>query len=268
MFIRVDLIMTINTDKLYYNDMFLSECEAVVVDLNEKGVIQGIVFDRTVAFPEGGGQEGDKGIIVIGDSDSNKLEIPFNDTQKGYGRELNLDDFPNIEVEAPVYHLIDKDNLKHFEIGMKIHIMIDIERRAKITVNHTGIHLVLMAIEKMRPGISKSIRGAHIGTDDARLDFSVSERFSSAQLEEATQFVNEIVDSDETIQIFHHPDEPEAWYWKCLDEIYPCGGTHLPSSKFVGHTSLKRKNIGKNLDRIIATFPDAEIPLELYHSFE
>lgn len=250
-----------STAKLYYKDLFLSECDAVVVDVSEKG----IVSDRTVAFPEGGGQEGDKGTIIIGDTEGETISVSFIDAQKGLGRVLSLNDFPTIQVDAPVYHVVDAGNIKYFKNGMKIHIKIDIERRAKITVNHTGIHLALMGIERLRPGISKFIRGAHIGDDDARLDFYVNERFSSSELEEVMRFANEVIDRDEPIQIYHHPEEPEAWYWKCMNAIYPCGGTHLPSSRYVGHIILKRKNLGKNLDRITATYPNAKLPLDLYH---
>lgn len=252
-----------NTSKLYYKDFFSSECEASVIDVSKRG----IVFDRTVAFPEGGGQEGDMGTIIIKDSKKTVPNIAFIDTQKGFGRIIELDDFPEIEVDSPIYHSVEGNNLECFENGMKVHIKIDVERRAKITVNHTGIHMVLMALEKLRPNISKSIKGAHIGIDNARLDFSTNERFTSSELEETMQLVNEIVDHNEEIEIFHHPEEPEAWYWKCMDAIYPCGGTHLSSAGHVGHINLKRKNLGKGSERIIATYPNAKLPLEAYHPF-
>jgi alanyl-tRNA synthetase len=100
------------------------------------------------------------------------------------------------------------------------------------------------------------------------LDFSTNQRFSSSEIGELTRFVNEIVDRDEPVHIFHHQDEPEAWYWKCLNTIYPRGGTHRPSAKYVGPVILKRKNMGENLERIIAKYPNAHIPQELYHEFK
>ena len=251
------------TTKLYYEDMFLSECEAVIADVSEKGV----VCDKTVAYPEGGGQEGDKGTLIIEDSENEQITIPFIDTQKGFGRVLNLEDFPTIQVDTQVYHVIESEYLKHFEVGMKIRIKIDVERRAKITVSHTGIHLVLMGIENLRPSMSKFVRGCHITTDYARLDFFTEQRFSKPEIEDIARFVNEIVDRNEPIHIFPHSEEPEAWYWKCLDTIYPCGGTHLHSTRYVGHVILKRKNMGKNLERIIAKYLNAHIPRDLYHEF-
>ena len=139
------------------------------------------------------------------------------------------------------------------------------ERRAKITISHTGIHLVLMGIDRIRPGMSKHVKGCHIDTIHARLDFNVEEKFSALEIEEILDFVNKVVDKDESIYIFPHSNEPEAWYWKCMDVVYPCGGTHLPSTMYVGHISLKRRSMGKKLERIIAEYPNAYLPKDLYH---
>lgn len=93
------------TVKLYYEDFFLTKCEATVIDKSPKGV----VCDRTVAFAEGGGQEGDTGVLTVY-KNGKQMDIPFTDTQKGYGRVLYLDDFPVIQVETPIYHVVDESN--------------------------------------------------------------------------------------------------------------------------------------------------------------
>ena len=56
------------SDKLYYSDGYLRETEATVISVSDRG----IKLDRTVFYPEAGGQPGDRGffgdfrIFVIG----------------------------------------------------------------------------------------------------------------------------------------------------------------------------------------------------------
>ena len=63
------------TEKLYYKNQFLTTCKAKLIEINEKGLI----FDKTVAYPEGGGQIGDSGILI---REKTKEEIEFLDTTK------------------------------------------------------------------------------------------------------------------------------------------------------------------------------------------
>ena len=51
------------TEKLYENDSLLKECHAKVIACNKREKGYEIVLDRTVIFPEGGGQPSDKGWI-------------------------------------------------------------------------------------------------------------------------------------------------------------------------------------------------------------
>lgn len=46
-----------DTNKLFEEDAYLASCEATVMDLTEEGII----LDKTVFYPLGGGQPGDTG---------------------------------------------------------------------------------------------------------------------------------------------------------------------------------------------------------------
>ena len=48
-----------STIKLYQQDVYLKECEAVILELQEDRV----VLDRTIFFPTGGGQSCDLGFL-------------------------------------------------------------------------------------------------------------------------------------------------------------------------------------------------------------
>src|SRR5690606_60632 len=49
--------------ELFREDSYLATCEAVVTAIGEKG----IEFDRTIFYPTGGGQPGDRGTLVLAD---------------------------------------------------------------------------------------------------------------------------------------------------------------------------------------------------------
>ena len=68
------------TEELFRADSYMKECEATVAGINDKG---GILLDRTVFYPTGGGQPGDSGVLVVG----NGTEIPIVTAVKGDGEE-------------------------------------------------------------------------------------------------------------------------------------------------------------------------------------
>ncbi|MEF9951789.1 MAG: hypothetical protein RR840_10525 [Clostridium sp.] len=248
------------TKRLYYEDFYITETIATVIDIDKD---KGIVFDKTIAFPEGGGQEGDQGILIPIDWDN--VEIPFYDTQKGVGSNLYIDNFPVIQVNTPIYHKVEEKYYNYFEINKQFKIKINIERRGMLTLNHTGIHAVLMGIEQLRPNFSKAVYGAHISPKYARIDFNTGTRFTQDDLKLIKEYVDNLYKSGAEVKSYNHPGESEAWYWECDGVVYPCGGTHLTSLSYLGEVTLKRKNIGKNAERIIAEFHNPALPIDLYN---
>lgn len=246
----------LKTEKIYYQDSFLSNCTATVIGIQDNKVI----FDKTVAFPEGGGQIGDIGEIYTKDS-----VIPFFDTKKGVGRSLNIPDFPDIQVDTPVYHYIDKENLSRISIGDTAKIQIETEHRIRTTVLHSALHIALMVAKKRRPDITNIIKGCKIGVDNARLDFFAKSKFLPEDIEWMSIAAQELIDAELPIYVYHHKDEKEAWYWQCEDFICPCGGTHITNTGQIGNMHIKRKNVGKTTERIIVSVENIKLSKEDYH---
>lgn len=253
--------MTNTTKKLYNDRPFLASCEAEVLDVTTKGIL----CTQTVAFPEGGGQEGDRGIIKVFDDDIGDLQ--FSDTQKGYGRNLSIPDFPLIQVDTPVYHVCALDPEFPIKMGMHVHIRIDIERRAWLTAYHTGLHLLILAMDELRPRISQSIKGCHIRAEYGRVDYSTTDRIAQEEINAACSIIGEIVARNAAVNVFSHPQEPEALYWELEGTRYPCGGTHLNTVGCLGKPAIKRKNMGKSLERLQITFPECKPPLDQYYDW-
>ncbi len=100
-----------STVKQYYIDPYQKETEAVITAVTPKGII----LDRTIAYPEGGGQPGDKGFIN---------QVPFSDTQK--------------EGED-ILHIMDSSA---FSIGDKVTLTLDWKHRYDYMKQHTAQHML------------------------------------------------------------------------------------------------------------------------------
>lgn len=245
------------TEKIFYKKPYLICCEAKVIEKTNEGVI----FDKTIAYPEGGGQIGDSGVLIRKKTGE---KIVFFNTTKIKGRNIFLENFPNIKVENLIVQHIDSTLLEDIELNEEFFIKIDYLKRAKITLNHSAIHLALMVLESIRGGIDKKIIGAKITETYARLDFSTDTKFSKEELNKIETTCNELISKQIPIYIYPHEKEPEALFWKCLNYIIPCGGTHCENTKYLNKVFIKRKNLGKNSERLVVEVKGQEEFFNLY----
>lgn len=108
------------TIKLYENDSYIKEFTATVVSCEEKDGAYFLVLDKTAFFPEGGGQDADKG--KIGEADVLDVQIK-NDV---------------------IYHKVNKLLNENEEVNCQL----DWETRFVRMQNHTGEHIVSGVIHK------------------------------------------------------------------------------------------------------------------------
>jgi len=245
------------TNKLYYTDPFLTECNATVTGKRNKNEI---CLDKTIAYPEGGGQISDIGFLCF-----NNENIQFNDVQKGIGRVFSVPDFPTINVDTPVYHIVQEENFDKFSIGQEVTVKINIERRIKTTLHHSALHLALMFAIQLRPDLYSCIKGCSITEEHGRLDFSILERFTENDIAYINENLIKIIQASVPIITYQHTNEKEAWFWKCQDFICPCGGTHVTNSEQIGYAVAKRKGLGKGSERLIVTVTNPKLLQDNYH---
>lgn len=128
------------TERLYDKDSFLKEFTATVLDSYEKADGYFTVLDKTVFFPEGGGQPSDVGFL---------------DDARVYDVQIN---------EGVIYHY----TTKQFQKGQTVTGRIDFERRFDFMQQHSAEHIV--------SGIAHSLYGCenvgfHLSEDIVTLDF-------------------------------------------------------------------------------------------------
>ena len=137
------------TDELFREDASLRECGATVVALAEGGVI----LDRTVFYPLGGGQAGDRGALRLADGRS----VDVVDTRKSK------------EHPGGVLHLLAPDtDLSLLQPGAAVTTQIDWARRQRHMRFHTSTHLLCALVPH-------PVDGCSITADYARLDFHMTE---------------------------------------------------------------------------------------------
>jgi len=137
------------TEELFREDATLLACEAQVLSVS----IEGIVLDRTVFYPLGGGQAGDAGELELRDG----RRISIIDTRKHK-------DVPGAIVHVPA----QQSDAAALQPGTPLTARIDAARRMAHRRFHTATHLLCALVPH-------PVDGCSITAGYARLDFHMNE---------------------------------------------------------------------------------------------
>ena len=213
------------TELLFRDDSYLQECQATVVAAGPEG----IVLDRTVFYPMGGGQPGDTG--TIGWS-GGKVEIV--DTRYGDGGSVRHLTPPDAPLPAA---------------GTAVTAGLDWERRYLHMRMHTALHLLGSVLHY-------GVTGGNISAVKSRLDFDMED---TVDKEQVNADIRALVAADHSVSFRWITDEeldaqPDlvrtmsvqppkgAGKVRLLEiegvDLQPCGGTHLNSTGEVGQVRV------------------------------
>lgn len=216
------------TEKLYWQDPHRATFEthgARVVDYQGKTAI---VLERTLFYPEGGGQLGDVGSLTIGN-----VVAKVVDTQ--------------IDDAGVIHHVLERP--VSFDAGAAVEGTIDLERRLDHMAQHTGQHALSRALADEARAETVSAR---LGATSCTIDLSRPAIYDS-ELHKAEDLVNAIIRSDVVVRShFPNADElakmPLRRQPKVADGIRiieidgydfsPCGGTHVTRSGQIGQVRI------------------------------
>jgi len=234
------------THEMFRDEPYRTEAEATVQSVDAGG----IVLDRTIFYPRGGGQAGDSGKIG---------EIVIADTVKST---------PSQDGAQSILHVPAPDQTIALAPGDKVALKLDWAKRHRHMRFHTATHLLCAIVPHQTNGCS-------ITRDYARLDFDMVEPLDKARLEsELDRLVNEAHEvrtvwiTDEELDA--KPDlvrtmsvKPPRGVGRVrlleIDgvDLQPCGGTHVANTREIGKLRVaKIEKKSARTRRVVLEFAD------------
>lgn len=237
------------TRLLYYDDAYLREFEAEVIQVSEDNGRVGIILDRTAFYPTGGGQPSDKGVMEGDNGRTEVVEVQWN--------------------KGNVLHLVGKVEGKIGQ-GDQVRGVIDWNHRYSLMRNHTAAHIMAEAV-RLVVRSPVEIVGSGLDVDKVRLDLSLESSLRPVfqQIEEAANIIvkeNRPVETrimsrgeaEKTVQKFHESLKtlPSSVSQVRIVEVEgvhacACGGTHVKTTGEIGAIRiLGRSSKGKGVERL------------------
>lgn len=230
------------TDSIYQDDAYCRQCEALIVAIHDDGV----VLDRTVFYPVGGGQPGDIGTL----STATGATFAVQTTRRNRNGEIVhvLESTDGLAAGAVVSARIDWD-LRHQHMRM-----------------HTALHLLGSLIDAPVTGGNISARKSRLDFDtDLALDkMALTDQLNAlvaADTEIATRWITqaELATQPELIRTMSVKPPTHAPKVRLLEipgvDLQPCGGTHVVRTGEIGPVRVSKiENKGRHNRRVNIVF--------------
>jgi misacylated tRNA(Ala) deacylase len=237
------------TEELFREDATLLECSARVLAVDPDGVR----LDRTVFYPQGGGQAGDAGVLRLADD----REFAVADTRKG-------------ALPGEIVHVLAPGaNPDGLVPGASVTARIDAPRRRAHMRFHTATHLLCALVPH-------PVDGCSITERYARLDFHMNEPLDKELLSQGIaqlaaeahpvrhRWISE-AELDANPQLVRSmsvmPPRGQGRI-RVLEiegvDLQPCGGTHVANTADIGAvvvTKVEKKSAMTR--RVVLGFADA-----------
>ena len=220
----------------------MQETTAQVIGLTDEG---GIILDRTVFYPTGGGQPGDQGVMILAN-----------------GQEAAVTNTIYAPDRSRIAHIL-AENAPRPALGDTVTVRIDWELRYKRMRVHTALHLLTTVLPY-------PVTGGAIGDGEGRLDFDIPDagmdkdeiaqelaRRIGLDADVTEQWItdDELLAKPEMIKTMSVKPPMGSGRVRLIDiaglDLQPCGGTHVKNTREIGTvlvTNIEKK--GKQNRRV------------------
>ena len=237
------------SERIYKSNQYEFQNSAKVLEVTTVEGCDCIVCDRSVFFPEGGGQPSDTGTVARGDELYNVL--------------CAVDK----SLEDDVRHITDAA-AGTFKPGDEVVLTIDWDSRFRNMQRHLGEHMLSGTFHSLFGGVN---RGFHMGEEYITIDIDIDGRMlTDEEIDLAERTVNDAIWADLPVSIDYfedyqaslampvrkqvpHDGEVSVVTVGELPEPYDCiacCGTHPSSSGQVGLLAIYKHEPNKGMNRI------------------
>lgn len=237
------------SERIYRTDQYAVSNIAEVVEVTEVDGCDSIACDRSVFFPEGGGQPSDTGTVSLGDRLFNVL----------CAEDKNL--------ESSVWHVTDAPS-GTFKPGDKVELTIDWDRRFCNMQRHLGEHMFSGTFHTLFGGVNK---GFHMGEEYITIDIDLDGRMlTDEEIDLAERTVNDAIWADLPVSIDYFDSYEESLVMPVRKQVphdgevsvvtvgeltdpydcIACCGTHPSTSGQVGLLAVYKHEPNKGMNRI------------------
>jgi misacylated tRNA(Ala) deacylase len=236
------------TQLLFRDDWYTKSASATVLSVTERG---GIILDRTVFYPTGGGQPGDNGTLTRTDGSEISLATAvWDDAAKTL--------VAHVPAESSVLPAV----------GEAVTVQLDWPGRHLRMRMHTCLHLLSVALPY-------PVTGGSISTGEGRLDFDIPDGIEKEAVDEKLQalLAHDATVTDRWITDAELDANPGLVKTMSVQpprgsgrirlveiagiDLQPCGGTHVRQTSEIGRVEVYQvEKKGKLNRRVRVRFVD------------
>lgn len=234
--------MTTKTNLHYLEDTYLSEDTATYLRIEESDHGKAVILDKTIFYPQGGGQPSDTGYIS---TDTARFRVDF----------VSLD-------EKGVVHHFGEFEKGIFDAGAKVTMKINAEERKKHARIHSAGHLIDCAVQNINTDLVPE-KGFHFPTGpyvEYEGVIEDKESFKEQLQKEVNILISQNIPLHKKVvtqkeieeQKIQAPKNKELVRIVAFGRYNPCGcgGTHVNSSSDIIHINIRKISSKKGLVRV------------------
>lgn len=196
------------TEKIFYLDPERYKDKGKILEIRKKDLV-GILLDKGIFYPEGGGQPSDRGII------------------KGENWELLV--LKVIEEKENIWHFGElKGDLP--EIGDQVFMELDVSLRKEYSQEHSAQHLFSAIIER---DYKYETTGFQILPEYTKIEIPLSWDINLSYIKSAEEKTNFYIREGIPINVYWEDDNKRIVEIPNIDKN-PCGGIHVKNTKEIG----------------------------------
>jgi len=212
--------------KYYYEEKTKKELTTKLIDTYEDNGKYYAKIKDSIFYPQGGGQKGDKGYIII-----DNIEYQIINTIK--------------DEEYNSILIIDKPIDKKY-LNYEVKCYLDWDYRYKQMRLHTTQHIYHYVLEIVNKNSINHPYKAAIEDNFAYIKYN-EEDFDIALIEKVNEEFYKLIKLDNKVNTYPSNEDANYRYWECMNYIIPCGGIHVDNLNEIDPIKIEASNKKKTI---------------------